>query len=200
MTCSLLFLSVIAAVLVLHPSDFLHAQGSSIPCGLDSGAIHRADIPIDYEVPPQGDEPGLQSNIWHFDESIWLMPGGRTTFVLDAASLHFIGPTGGGVDLLSFASIIDILALEGVRQGVDAGFSLCGDTVSVLVNACVTRLGQGPATTFVPCGPECCTRTFRIVCPIPGITLILPVHESNSICRPIAGGCEQGCDGLLPIP
>ena len=117
MTHFISLLSVIAAALLLHPSDFLHAQGSSIPCGLDSGAIHRADIPIDYEVPPQGDEPGLQSNIWHFDESIWLMPGGRTTYVLDATSLHFIGPTGGGVDLLSFASIIDILALEGGTTG-----------------------------------------------------------------------------------
>ena len=190
---------IAAALALLIPSGILHAQDSPIPCGLDSGSTHHADLSVDVEVPPGG-ESALQSTIWHFDESIWLTPEDGIVLIPDLTSLRFIGPDEGVVDLLPFSAIIDILAVEGIRRSIAAGHIDAGDIVEVLTPACVARSGSGTATMFFPCSPNCCRRTYLVFSPLPGTLLILPLLEDTSVCDPVPDGCEQGCNGLPPVP
>ena len=176
---------IAAALALLIPSGILHAQDSPIPCGLDSGSTHHADLSVDVEVPPGG-ESALQSTIWHFDESIWLTPEDGIVLIPDLTSLRFIGPDEGVVDR--------------IRRSIAAGHIGAGDIVEVLTPACVTRSGSGTATMFFPCSPNCCRRTYLVFSPLPGTLLILPLLEDTSVCDPVPDGCEQGCNGLSPVP
>ena len=186
---------LILGTLALSTSMVAAAHTSStLPCGLDSGAVFLDTNTITVELSTSStfrQSLAPNDNV-QIQESTWGSSTGRITHVLDPTTL---AATGGGIDHLTFAQIIDILALEAVRTGVDSGFSGCGDTVSVLTSTCVARTGTGSSTQFIPCGPDCCERTYLTTCPDSLTAIPVPLTEASATCAPVGGGCESGCDG-----
>ncbi len=139
------------------------------------------------------------AEFWIFD----VKTGGSTIdYVVNLASVRFYG-NDSIINGLSTISIFDMFGKGVVAKGIFSGYTPClpscpgSDTVHVVQESCVHRLGSGVNTTFTACSPlDYCSRSYIYCCPSgpssPQITQI--VTGTHVVCSPDANGvCQPTC-------
>ena len=190
-------LGLIATLALLAGSTSTYAQGAPSLCtnGIMLLDTIACDTLVDYDKTNQ-DTASVE---W---ETVVGVVSGDTILFLHPGS---IAVTGGGseVDSIGTVELFDLLATASVRRAVENGY-LYGDPcspsngVSVSIPVCVTRLGSGVFTSFLPI--DQCVASERLVehCVVGGVTNVSVVSTSGCVtCEVGEPTCSTGGGGSI---
>ena len=139
--------------------------------------------------------------------SVWRTSTGQIDYIIDAASVEFVGDCG-GVDM-SAADIFGSLASAAMAKGIEMNFSPCTPNCSepgysrVYSALCVRSLGYGPSRHYVACdASSLCYREYVYCCPNgtgdPQITQI--PRQGGGCGAGVPNVCEPTCaDGSMQL-
>lgn len=187
-------------VLSLLLFNALHLRSQSLTDPLDQNAqyIGSAGVTVSLSDPVQPDvESGVNLEVLVFRTS-----GGRIDYLPTLSSLTFSGD-GSVINDLTTAQLFDAIDRAVVATGVTKGITSCSsscpgtDTVRVIHDACVHRLGSGTGTYFTPCAPQnWCYRMFTYCCPSgPGAPTVTKIASTPCTCVPDStGSCDATCN------
>lgn len=127
---------------------------------------------------------------------------GHIDYVCDISSLVFTGDST-VINGTSTIQLFDLIGSAAVAQGIQLGYTSCSsscpgtDTVRVIQESCVHRLGSGTSTVFTACLPKnYCFRSYTYCCPSgTGSPLITKLSLSSGLtCTPdLTGPCQPTC-------
>jgi hypothetical protein len=186
--------------LSLFLSSALHLRAQTLGDPFDANAQYVTTLDVSGEISDPF-HPEVKGS-FHLEIGVARTSGGRIDYLPTLSSLTFSGD-GSVINDLTTAQLFDAIDRAVVATGVTKGITACSsscpgtDTVRVIHDACVHRLGSGTGTYFTPCAPQnWCYRMFTYCCPSgPGAPTVTKIASTPCTCVPDStGSCDATCN------